>query len=96
MKVKILSKLIVPEDMAEKTIPVLQELMMLVTKQTGYVFGEILRSRGKPTEWLFITTWLSFRDWECWLESHERRELVKKLDYLEEGSIEVYDYGFLR
>jgi antibiotic biosynthesis monooxygenase (ABM) superfamily enzyme len=93
MKVKILAKIIVPEDMNEKVKPVLDKLVTMITKQPGYVFAEILQRRGVPTEWMLMTMWASFNDWKCWLESGERNEMIKKRDYLKEASIEVYDYA---
>ena len=94
-KVKVVVKFYTPDDKREKALPLFKELVRLIPKQPGYVLAEILRKRDEPNAFLFLTTWVSLGDWERWIKSEARNKIVKKMDYIEERSIEVWDYGFL-
>ena len=96
MKVKVISKLLVPEDKVKEVVPLFTDLRTLITKQPGYVLTEILRGRERRDEFIFITTWQSFSDWERWLNSEPRNKIIAKMSFIEERSLEVFDYGFLR
>ena len=64
-------------------------------QQDGYISGETLRRRENPEEFLVISTWRSFEDWQNWFNSGKRKELQSKFDILSgrETTYEVYHYG---
>jgi heme-degrading monooxygenase HmoA len=96
MAVKILIKRRVPLDKARDMVGLFRQLRMLATSQEGYISGETLRRVDNPEEYLVISTWQSYEDWQNWLKSSQRKELQSKVDILLGGetSYEVYHYGF--
>jgi heme-degrading monooxygenase HmoA len=69
---------------------------MLAMEQDGYISGETLRRKDNPEEFLVISTWRSFEDWQKWFNSGRRKELQSKVDILSgrETTYEAYQYGF--
>lgn len=99
MAVKILIKRRLPADKekADPIVAIFRRLRMLAIEQEGYISSETLRSRETPHEFLVISTWRSWEDWQRWFTSSQRRELHAKVDPLLEGgtTYEAYEFGFL-
>jgi heme-degrading monooxygenase HmoA len=95
MAVKILIKRQLPLDKAQAMIELSRQLRILATQQEGYISGETLRRIDNPEEFLVISSWQSFEDWQKWLNSSQRKELQSKIDILlgRETTFEVYQYG---
>ena len=95
MAVKILIKRRLPLNKDKATVALLGQLRMLAMQQKGYISGETLRRIENPEEFLVISTWQSFEDWENWFNSSGRKELQSKIDILlgRETTYEVYQYG---
>ncbi len=95
MAVKILIKRRLPLDMAQTMVALSRQLRILAMQQEGYISGETLRRIDNPEEFLVISNWQSFKDWENWLNSSQRKELQSKIDILlgRETTYEVYQYG---
>lgn len=95
MAVKILIKRRLPLDKAQTMIALSRQLRILATQQEGYISGETLRRIDNPEEFLVISNWQSFEDWQNWLNSSQRKELQSKIDILlgRETTYEVYQYG---
>jgi heme oxygenase (mycobilin-producing) len=96
MTVKILIKRRVPLDRARDMITLFRQLRMLATEQNGYISGETLRRVDNPEEYLVISTWQSYQDWQNWMQSSARKEIQSRVDILLGGetTYEVYHYGF--
>ena len=88
MVVKILIHRIVPKDKVEEIIPLVRDLRILASKQSGYISGETLKSLDRPDLFLVISTWKSPDAWEKWLLSKERQGVQKKIDSLLGGKTE--------
>lgn len=95
MTVKILIKRRLPSDKAQDMVAISQRLRMLAMEQDGYISGETLRRKDNPEEFLVISTWRSFKDWQKWFNSRQRKELQSMVDILsgQETTYEVYQYG---
>ena len=95
MAVKILIKRRLPLDKAQYIVAIFRQLRMLALEQEGYISSETLRSMENPQEFLVISTWRSFEDWQNWFNSGKRKELQSKFDILSgrETTYEVYHYG---
>jgi heme-degrading monooxygenase HmoA len=95
MAVKILIKRRLPLDRAQDMVAISHQLRILAMHQDGYISGETLRRRENPEEFLVISTWRSFEDWQNWFNSGKRKELQSKFDILSgrETTYEVYHYG---
>jgi heme-degrading monooxygenase HmoA len=96
MAVKILIKRRLPLNKAQDMVAIAGQLRMLAMQQKGYISGETLRRIDNPDEFLVISTWQTFEDWQNWLNSSERKELQSRVDILSglETTYEVYQYGF--
>jgi heme-degrading monooxygenase HmoA len=94
MTVKIIIKRIVPRDKELELLPLVRELRILTTRQTGYISGETLRRIDKPGETVVISTWESAEDWNQWVNSSERAALQEKIDILlgKETTYEIYSH----
>lgn len=88
MVVKILIHRTVPKEKAKEIIPLVRELRILASKQSGYISGETLKSLDRPDLFLVISTWNSPDAWEKWLLSKERQEVQNKIDSLLGGKTE--------
>lgn len=88
MVVKILIHRIVPRDRVKEIIPLVRQLRILASKQSGYITGETLKSLDRPDLFLVISTWNSPDAWEKWLLSKERQEVQNKIDSLLGGKTE--------
>jgi len=95
MAVKILIKRRLPLDKGQAMIELARQLRILAMQQEGYISGETLRRIDNPEEFLVISSWQSFENWEKWLSSRQRKELQSKIDTLlgRETTYEVYQYG---
>jgi heme-degrading monooxygenase HmoA len=85
-----------PLDKDQAMVALSRQLRMLAMQQAGYISGETLRRIDNPEEFLVISTWQSFEDWQKWFNSSQRKELQSKIDTLlgRETTYEVYHYGF--
>lgn len=99
MAVKILIKRRLPADTDKirYIVSIFRQLRMIALEQEGYISSETLRSMEDPQEFLVISTWRSFEDWQKWFNSGQRTELHAKVDgLLESGTTcEAYHYGFM-
>jgi heme oxygenase (mycobilin-producing) len=97
MAVKILIKRRLPLDKAKYIVAIFRQLRMLALEQEGYISSETLRNMENPQEFLVISTWRSFEDWQRWFNSSQRKELHSKVDMLLESgtTYEAYQYGFM-
>lgn len=97
MAVKILIKRRLPLNKDKAMVTLLGQLRMLAMQQKGYISGETLRRIENPEEYLVISTWQSFDDWQNWFISSARKELQSKIDMLlgRETTYEVYQYGLM-
>lgn len=99
MAVKILIKRRLPLDKekARHIVGIFRQLRMLALEQEGYISSETLRRREHPQEFLVISTWRSFEDWQKWFASSQRNELHSKVDKLLESgtTYEAYEFGFM-
>lgn len=99
MAVKILIKRRLPseKEKADFIVATFRRLRMLAIEQEGYISSETLRKKGSPHEFLVISTWRSWEDWQRWYDSSQRKELHSKVDPLLEGgtTYEAYEFGFL-
>lgn len=80
MQIKVILKRNVRHELHDDLTPLLLRLRNIALKQPGYISGETLVSREDPDDYLVISTWQSYDDWNSWLESEERKDLQKKID----------------
>lgn len=99
MAVRILIKRRLPldKDKTQYIVGIFRQLRMIALEQEGYISSETLRSIENPQEFLVISTWRSFEDWQKWFDSRQRKELHSKVDTLLESgtTYEAYQYGFM-
>ena len=97
MSIEVLVKRTVPEDRVRDFLPLLIHLRKLAMDQPGYISGATLRRRDKPGEYLVMSTWQFYQDWEKWEASQERKAVQDKIDSLTGGKSEseIYDYKLL-
>ena len=97
MSIEVLVKRTVPEDKVKDFLPLLIHLRKLAMDQPGYISGATLKRRDKPGEYLVMSTWQFYQDWEKWEASQERKEVQGKIDSLIGGKTEceIYDYKLL-
>lgn len=95
MAVKILIKRRLPLDKTQDMIELSRQLRVLATQQEGYISGETLRRMDNPEEFLVISSWQSFADWQKWFNNSQRKQLQSRIDTLlgRETTYEVYQYG---
>ena len=95
MTVKIVIKRKVPKDREKEILPLIKELRILTTRQSGYISGETLQRIDKPGETVVVSTWESVEDWTRWVNSQERAGLQNKIDRLlgKETQYEIYSHS---
>ena len=82
MAVKIILRRRIPPDKLERAERLLNLLRGTAAKQTGYFYGESLRSGEDPDQHIVISTWQSMGCWRTWEASAERRQIQARLDDL--------------
>jgi len=92
MAVKIMIKRRVPEDKVQELMPLLDQMRSMASKQSGYIYGETLKSLDAPEEYLVISTWRSLADWEGWAKSPQRLSLQEKIDNIIGFQTEYHAY----
>jgi heme-degrading monooxygenase HmoA len=92
MAVKIMIKRCVPKDKVQDLMPLLEQMRSIASKQSGYIYGETLKSLDAPEEYLVISTWRSFSDWEYWANSAERLSIQHKIDKVIDSPTEYHAY----
>ena len=60
----------------------LDELRDMAHRQPGYISGETLRNIEDPAEYLVISTWKVYEDWQRWFRNERRAELEGRVDAL--------------
>jgi heme-degrading monooxygenase HmoA len=73
MSIEVLVKRTVPEDRVKDFLPLLIHLRKLAMDQPGYISGATLKRRDKPGEYLVMSSWHFYQDWEKWEASQERK-----------------------
>ena len=96
MAVKVLIKRKVPDAKARKIIPLFRKMRALAMNQEGYISGETLRNMDDAEEFLVISSWQSYDDWDRWLKSAERQGIQDQIDELLGGHThyQIFHYGF--
>ena len=95
MTVKIVIKRKVPGDKEKDLLPLIKELRIATTRQSGYISGETLHRIDKPGETVVVSTWETADDWNRWAVSRERSTLQAKIDTLlgKETEYKIYRYA---
>ncbi len=55
----------------------LHDLRSKAIRQPGYVSGETLVGYDDPALWVVISTWFKAESWQDWLNSPERKAIVR-------------------
>lgn len=88
MAIKVIITRKVGKGKQKDLIPLLMELRTKAINQNGYISGETLKGISDPDEFMVISTWKSFEDWQAWEDNAERRGIQAKIDaILEEETI---------
>ena len=86
MAIKVLIKRSLNKDVPEEMVQTLNSLVIQMRshalKHHGYISGETLKCIDKPGEYIVISTWDSYEDWDKWLHSKERSFLQDKIDVI--------------
>jgi heme-degrading monooxygenase HmoA len=95
MSIKIVIRRKVPKDKEKELLPLIKELRIATTRQTGYISGETLQRIDKPGETVVVSTWERAEDWNRWATSPERAVLQIKIDNLlgKETEYEIYSHS---
>lgn len=95
MTVKIVIRRKVPKDKEKELLPLIKELRIATTRQTGYISGETLQRIDKPGETIVVSTWERAEDWNRWVTSPERSALQAKINNLldKETKYEIYSHS---
>ena len=95
MSIKIVIRRKVPKDKEKELLPLIKELRIATTRQTGYISGETLQRIDKPGETVVVSTWERAEDWNRWATSPERSVLQVKIDNLlgKETEYEIYSHS---
>jgi heme-degrading monooxygenase HmoA len=95
MSIKIVIRRKVPKDKEKELLPLIKELRIATTRQTGYISGETLQRIDKPGETVVVSTWERAEDWNRWASSPERSVLQVKIDNLlgKETEYEIYSHS---
>ena len=95
MTVKIIIKRKVPKDKEKELLPLIKQIRIATTQQSGYISGETLQRIDKPGETVVVSTWESAEDWNRWITSPERSVLQIKIDNLlgQETEYEIYSHS---
>lgn len=82
MAAKIFIKHVFPSNRKGDMLDLVQQLRVLASKQSGYIYGETLKSENWPEECLVLSTWYSIDSWKSWHQSRIRRLIQEKIDQL--------------
>lgn len=95
MTVKIVIRRKVPKDKEKELLPLIKQLRIATTRQTGYISGETLKRIDKPGETVVVSTWERVEDWSQWVSSAERAALQAKIDRLlgKETEYEIFSHS---
>ena len=55
----------------------------------GYISGEMLRNRGDPQNYIVITAWQSFDDWEAYEKVPETSKIHARMEKLMDRATKV-------
>jgi heme-degrading monooxygenase HmoA len=74
------------EDTAKQTL-------QKAIKAPGFISGESLKDITNPLHRVILCNWRSIQDWQAWQQSHERKEMMDKLNLMldKEEKITVLD-----
>ncbi len=92
MRIKVIIKRSINEEMSEFLAPLLEELRNHAIRQPGYISGETLKCVDGLAEIMVIGTWNSIDDWKRWFSSQERTDIQTKIDTLlgKETQYQIY------
>ena len=82
------------DEKAAKLAPLIVKLRSLATIQPGYITGKTFRCLDCPGEYMVISTWDSFDDWNRWLQSDQRTSIQEQIDGLlgETTTYRIYEH----
>ncbi len=95
MAVKIfIKRQVMKKDKPELGI-LLNRLRSLTLSQKGYISGETMRRVDTPDEYMVISTWNSFDNWQKWFQSEQRKAIQYEIDLLlgEKTEYAIYEEG---
>ncbi len=95
MAIKVLIGRKVAPGKQRDLLPLLMELRAKAMNQKGYISGETLKGISDPDQFLVISTWNRFEDWQAWENNPERVKIQEEIDrILEEKTVaKAYLYG---
>ena len=95
MAIKVTIRRKIQKEKESTVLPLLKELRSRAMMQKGYISGETWRNIDDPTEYLVISTWENYGDWQSWRDSDQRKEIQDKIDKIlgEKTKYNAYFYG---
>lgn len=59
-----------------------KEILQKAIRSDGFISGESLKDTQNPLHRFILCNWRSISDWQRWEHSHERKELMDKLNLM--------------
>lgn len=97
MALKVIVKRIIPQEKVDQLLPLIDQLRRLARTQSGYIYGETLRSADNPEEYLVVSNWHTLEHWNAWASSTHRRRMLMRIEQVLGGVSEyrIYHHEFL-
>lgn len=91
MALKVIVKRVAAQNKADLLLPLIDQLRRLARTQSGYIYGETLRSTDNPEEYLVVSNWHTIEHWKAWESSTQRCCLLERIDTVL-GSVSEYRF----
>lgn len=87
--IRVIIERLIAETM-ESTYEVAEkDTLSLAVRAPGFISGESLRDIKNPRHRIVLCKWRSELDWDNWLASNERKEMMAKLSLMLEGGEKI-------
>ena len=97
MAVKVIVKRIIPEGKVNQLIPMIDQMRRMARTQSGYIYGETLRSADNPEEYLVVSNWHTLEHWRAWESSTQRHRMLGRIEKAlnTDSEYQLYHHEFL-
>ncbi|MFH1981935.1 MAG: antibiotic biosynthesis monooxygenase family protein [Pseudomonadota bacterium] len=97
MALKVIVRRIIPQEKVEQLLPLIDQLRRMARTQSGYIYGETLRSAENPEEYLVVSNWHTLEHWKAWECSAHRCRLLERIEMVlgSDSEYRLYHHEFL-
>jgi len=80
--IKVIIERFIAESLEPNYEDAAKDILQKAVRTEGFISGESLKDTQNERHRFIICTWRSISDWQRWEQSHERREMMDKLNLM--------------